>query len=459
MYRYWLLLLMVVIMTCLLAGSCYAGGWYVRTASDKRKAGDGRSIQTPWKGFASIKWGVKGVKPGDTLYLLPDGPFHETLTIGVSGTPGAIIEISCLDGGTCLIDGDDKRYAGIDGNTISYVTVSGIEVKNHKNSGLRFQNAGESITVQKCVAHHNGYFGILVNAHNNNMHDITISDNTAFNNGKDKLGAGIYLATAKNGHIDKVLINRNQTYRNTGRYGIGIYPQHGGTVAGAEVSGNVSYENGSTGIDFSKRVYDSVIIKNICYENGLTMPGAGIHLGGEEEESVRRVQVLDNIVTTQHFKKTDGPGILIDDFVQDVQVSGNFVLGNQEAGIKLHNCTNISVSNNTILGNPVGVFTPSAIKYQIFNNYISNSTNAGIYVAGTSDGSIISGNEISDTRVGLHVASGAKHSKIRDNCIHKSSVSILVNRRSRKLRQDNAWKSSCAGKILPFNIKHKASQP
>jgi len=72
-----------------LSASATATSWYVD--STVSSSGTGTSWSTAWKTFNDIQW--SSIKPGDTIYI-SGGTYHETLTVGASGSAGKPITIT-----------------------------------------------------------------------------------------------------------------------------------------------------------------------------------------------------------------------------------------------------------------------------------------------------------------------------------------------------------------------------
>ena len=105
-----------------------ATDWYV-DSSNNGGTENGTSWATAWGTFADINW--TSVQPGDTVYISGGSTtktYHETLTVGRSGTAGNPVTIrpgqDANHNGTVIITGDSTRDDGIIANQ-NYITING----------------------------------------------------------------------------------------------------------------------------------------------------------------------------------------------------------------------------------------------------------------------------------------------------------------------------------------------
>jgi len=423
-----------------------AGTWFVAPV-DTSNSGEG-SFESPWRGFKNIKWGVRGIKPGDTLYLMAGFVYHETLEVKESGKPGLPITLGCDRYQGCTIDGEELRFRGITGEDISHLEVNGIVLRNHKNSGVRFAGECSNIVIRGVKSNDNDAFGIYFHATGRQMSDIVIESNEVSNNGRKLAqinrfeGAGIFLTSGTNGLVKDVIIRNNYAFDNEGVAGIMVYPSFfghtGGVARNIIIKNNAVYCNGGSGIDFSKRVVDSAIAANIAWGNGTRIPGSGIHVGGVKEEFAERIEIYKNVVKDQHFVNTDGAGILVDDFSLQVAVYENSALGNEGAGIKLHNCRRVIVQGNLVQGNGSGVLAPGANDYAIIENRINCNLTVGIRVYPGTTGAYIAKNYLAASPVGLREDRVESSNEIINNIFGVGIENYISSPRTNLLLSNNS---------------------
>ena len=141
----------VGLMLCVAVHPAAAATWYVDAAVSS--SGNGTSWATAWKSFASISW--LAIKPGDTLYI-SGGPssqaYHETLTVGASGSSGNPITITkgvdAGHNGTVILDEQISRYNGVALYGINNVTVQNLSIQNITDSGISVKSATAGVTIQ-----------------------------------------------------------------------------------------------------------------------------------------------------------------------------------------------------------------------------------------------------------------------------------------------------------------------
>ena len=371
----------------LLVNETMAQDWYVEPARRiDTSSGTGTKPQSAWRGFKNIRWGHKGVQPGDTLYLLGGNRYFEPLLITGSGSPNSRIEIKCLNSnGECVIHGRGKERHGIVAENISHVALTGLTIVQHATSGIRILGNSHGVLIRGCRVENNGKFGIYLNAESGLLSDFLVAGNSV----KHHHTAGIFVMANTGGSIKRGTITENVVSETRieamliglrGGTGIQVYPGFGGPFRHAEareilVSNNQVSNNDGPGIDFSKNVHHSVITQNNVWNNGHKVPASGIHVGGVADEYAHHIIITDNDVKGQKHILTDGAGILVDDFSDRVIVKNNTVSNNEEAGIKLHNNVNTLVVGNNALNNPIGIKSRGSNRFSVLNNrFINNGT-------------------------------------------------------------------------------------
>ena len=403
-----------------------ADDWYVapasRVPSNPKLAGT--SPDSPWRGFASIRWGAGGVGPGDTLYLIGGKRYRETLTISASGTRDHPIRIACFGSEPCSIQGDGIRRFGLFAEGRSHLHLEGLSITGHLSAGMRILGPATNLRIAASEVQRNGNFGIYLNSQDSVLADIEILGNKVHYH---KL-AGVFLTANPGGHVSDALIADNlvsHSYLDTPtglRYGVGIqvYPGFGGPFRNAhasriEISRNRVHDNHGIGIDLSKRVVDAKITHNRVWDNGSRVPASGIHVGGTEKEHVERIVISDNEVSGQHHVGTDGAGILVDDFSRDVLVTRNTLDNNEEAGIKLHNCRDVQVSSNTLNRNTIGIKIGGATHFELLDN-ILNENGLGLAIDRKAVQAVVKRNRIVGEKNGILSLAGPNGVVFTDNC-------------------------------------------
>lgn len=109
-------------------------------------------------------------------------------------------------------------------------------------------------------------------------------------------------------------------------------------------------------------------------------------------------------------------------------VSGNRVSGNSEAGIRLHNCQNNFITDNTIESNGFdpqdiyvgGVFLNLSRSNIIANNNITGN-NPGIFLRYETHYNEVTNNTISENKIGIYLDTNPNNNQIHDNIIKNNT--------------------------------------
>lgn len=139
--------------------SLMAANWYVDNASTGSRTGT--SWTNAWSSFASVVWGVSGVKAGDTLYISGGSTtknYTEKWTVGASGTAGnpITITVDATNPNHNGIVNFDMNAEGDNGNGVvitvigkQYITFTGnvngerhIQINNFRNAATKDATAG-----------------------------------------------------------------------------------------------------------------------------------------------------------------------------------------------------------------------------------------------------------------------------------------------------------------------------
>jgi hypothetical protein len=128
-----------------------AAEFYVNNA--RSSSGDGRSWATAWRNFSNINWSA--IRPGDRLNIsggTSGQVYRETLTVGVSGTASQpiVIRRAVDDGhnGSVVIDAQNSRDYGVVVNGRNHVQVSGLNVRNVGDAGVRVRFATAGVVIE-----------------------------------------------------------------------------------------------------------------------------------------------------------------------------------------------------------------------------------------------------------------------------------------------------------------------
>ena len=264
------------------AGSVY----YVSPTGNDTNPG---TSSAPFRTFAKAN---SVLTAGSTLNIYA-GIYNEQLKISKSGSSSAWITVKPL-GGTVVIDMLNAVAFGVSLGA-SYVTVSGLEVRN--SGDICVNMVGGNLTVDGLIVHDCASHGI----HTNNSSQIKILNSrvyrTVLSNASRSIpngwGSGIKVRVS-----DNVLIQGNAVYNN---YGEGM----GTRGTNITIRANTVYDN------FSVNVYtnseNALIERNFVYckpNSGFErdgLPATGIAMGEEYFEGwgarLKNARVINNIVS------------------------------------------------------------------------------------------------------------------------------------------------------------------
>ena len=173
---------------------------------------------------------------------------------------------------------------------------------------------------------------------------------------------------------------RENVFRDNAFYGLDPHDFSTGLL----VVGNEAFGNGSHGIIFSRGVVDSVVRDNHAHDNG----GNGIVMDFESDR---------NLVERNRVDQNEGDGIVVLGS-SDVTVRDNLIRGNR-VGVRLnHQGTGSVVGGNRILANEVGIQVyDGAHDVLLESNRIEGSGDTGIVLeeaGATSRGDLVVGSSV-----------------------------------------------------------------
>lgn len=236
-------------------------------------------------------------------------------------------------------------------STLSYLKFENLDFEGGNARGISLVNVSNA-TVQNCNFYRQGgisLYGI-------DLSKVTVSGgsiNTSFSNGIQ------FEYNANSCTIDGVSINNTNTIAGTGRsgdaVGIGIMVYGDSTT----ITNNKVVNTGYTGIEF---IGNNVLVEHNYVDSFCTVKddGGGIYTytGPSNTTGVNR-KVRNNIVLDaigayagaeaynyEPFGKA--AGIYLDEYVNNVEVSGNSIAHGDWAGLMMHNAHDCQVSNNII---------------------------------------------------------------------------------------------------------------
>lgn len=328
--------------------------YYVSTSGSDSNPG---SFSAPWR---TIQHAANSVSAGATVYVF-GGVYNEAVIFQASGTASAPIVFASYPGQTAAIDGTGVKCCGSTGTqglititNLSYVTVSGFEIRNYTTSNKNDTPAGVWV---------NGS-GTGVQILNNIVHNIATTSEKKGN----AFGISVY-GTAMSPETGLV-INGNE-----------VYDLKTGESESINVCGNVTYFAITNNLVHDN---DNIGIVAIGYEN--TAP-VGYDESTYGEIAGNTVYNISGITNPGEGKSYDADGLYCDGCAY-VTYENNWVF-NVDYGIEVTSENQICLPNGTEwtgpndTGNPEKGKSPCYGRYvTVRNNVFANSANAGMSIGG-----------------------------------------------------------------------------
>ncbi len=228
----------------------------------------------------TISGGSFGIKASSRTWIVIDG-------FTVTGSSGYGIQVSSSSSNVEVnnVTVSATNSSGIQVSGSSAVTVSGATVTGAGDQGIYMTNSSSNVTVDGASVSHTGNNGIYAS----NSNAVTIKNSHTSYAGQPVSGAtkkGIYLGNTSNSFVlantsdhntdagiflsngsTNDLVSGNVTFSNARQYtraapGIDV------RSPGNTVAGNISYSNEDSGIQFYNGGGSSVVVDNVCFNNG-----------------------------------------------------------------------------------------------------------------------------------------------------------------------------------------------
>jgi hypothetical protein len=230
----------------------------------KRLGGPAGTALAPWR---TLQHAADEAGPGDRVRVRAGN--YVGFDLRHSGSLNAPIEFSAelgvlIDRPSRVRQRDGEFLDGINLEGASHIVIDGFNIAGMPEAGVRsvgFDNDFAShVTVRNITATGNGVWGIFTG----HVDDLLIEDNRTSGSLDEH---GIYVSNSG----DRPIIQRNVIW---GNHGSGIHmngdlSQGGdGIISSALVSGNIIYDNGTTGSGINMDgVQNSVIENNLIFDN------------------------------------------------------------------------------------------------------------------------------------------------------------------------------------------------
>jgi parallel beta-helix repeat protein len=235
--------------------------------------------------------------------------------------------------------------------TTNFLKIENIDFEGGNNKGL-WLTSSSNVLIQDCNFSNEGGSSVYaVDVSWITMKGGTV--NTSFSNGVN------FENNANNCTVDGVSVSNTNMIPGTGRSGSGV--SDGITISGnnSTITNNRVVNTGFNGINF---LGNNVLVEKNYVDTFCTIKddGGGIYtyVGGSNSTYSNR-KVRNNIILNaigaqagtdaysyEAFGK--GAGIYLDEYVNNVEISGNTIANGDWAGIFMHNAHDCQISNNII---------------------------------------------------------------------------------------------------------------
>lgn len=344
---------------------------------------------------------------------------------------------------------------GSNGGSISdlYLSKSYIAITVRDVSGFTLKNLK--------IEHANREGMSIYRSSNIKLYNNTVKYSTTGNN----YGVEIWMETVTNVSI----VNNNINHNN--RYGLQVGGGNNISVLNNNISNNThkfgtnAWFNGVNGL--------IIIGNNITSANGafVTFPnvrrGSGLSLDGND----KNVLIANNNISNNGLH-----GITMGDRTNvNITICNNIINNNGKFislgyGIHVKSQSTTTLCNNTIIGNPIGIYLNGGLNNKIYNNFVSNSAVSFLGLSGIITGAISIGNNAANNIIynnsiirsnnGIHSLNGRnntiENNIISNNAEHGINVDggsvIIVNNNINNNTRDGVYLTSSNNVVLNNTI-------
>jgi hypothetical protein len=376
---------------------------------------DNNSGTSPTQAFSTIQHALDtATKPGDVVRI-EGGTYHQQATLSHSGTATQGITLTNYNGQHVIIDGsgDPSGTGGtttLDVRNASYVTISGLEVRNTQSA----QDA-EGITIEGNCSHvtlsnntidsikGQGAWGIYVNGTTNpsgRLSNLTITGNQVHdiedlgNSG----GFGIYLFDPNNtvANIQTVTVSNNTVYNVTA-----AHANVNDDLSGLRVEGAANNVTLSGNVIHNINLLGAYNFNTLPQATDVSNAGMGITIYGTSATAITNLTISNNQVYASQLGKAEA--LTLAGNINGFQITNNTVHDVSNIGI---DCIGGDKSIN-INWNGVGVTHNGTVSHNtVYNAHSTYGTPkgfaAGIYVDGGQN-IVVTDNVTHDNDEGLEV--------------------------------------------------------
>ncbi len=294
--------------------------------------------------------------------------------INAMGVSGLSITGSTLhDNGVVVLDTSGVHLDGVDDSTISNNNISG------NDYGVYMENSNDN-TFEENIVNDNWYQAYyLSDSHNNTIDGGEVSSNNKdpFSQGGADGFGGVYLTGSTGNTIADLDMDDNT---------------NGAIVMIFSSDNNIIEDNNI----FDNCGLERQIFINDCYgtliQNNDILNGTG-----------HGIEIYDSVfarILNNNINGNGGAGVYITALgaepVSDHVIRGNTINDNNNDGIRLNNEDNVTIDDNTIRRNNMGIYLSDSILNFITSNTVTDNTEDGLVMDRDSDDNTVNSNRFCD---------------------------------------------------------------
>jgi len=338
----------------LCGGAAQAATWYVN-GSAKSTRGSG----TSWdKAFKTVQAGINAAAPGDEVWVAK-GLYAENLSM------------------TALTGDGVALYGGFAGTEVARDQRNIAGNTTIIDGGFR----GSVISIRNCPSGQTRVDGFTIRS----------GEGNGINYGTDAYcGGGIYSNTSSPTVANNTITGNRAAWG----AGVGCYGAGNPVITGNTISGNRAHTVPAylpTGYAWGGGICSYLCNNLTISDNNITsnyasFQGGGLALHGSGPTTIQ--------VTRNRITNNGGNGGLFMQWDEGV-VSSNLVAFNQNYGMVNNGPGAMTITNNTVVGNPIGIILTSAAQVDVVaNNIVTSNTQTGIHADANASQVILENNDV-----------------------------------------------------------------
>jgi parallel beta-helix repeat protein len=350
--------------------------WYVDNgAPNCSDTGPG----TAGKPFCTITAGAGKAVAGQTVQVA-SGTYNETVSAVRSGSAGAPITFRSAPGATVTVTGGSANGRGFSVSSKSWITITGFSVTGTAGAGFYLANATNLTVTGNHVSNAGDAGNVQRGFYLSGTSDATVSGNTADHDS----GAGMYISNGANVTVS----GNNVSYSGQPVQGLTARGVQLNNMTNSTVSGNTVHHNSDSGIYLAGETSGVLVVGNEAYANaqgyqraapGIDLRSTGNTVAGNfshdnEDSGIQSYTGAGDTLIIDNLCSNNGDHGIDDLNAPGQRIIGNTVWKNVTAGINLEG----SSSGGTIVNNisvENGVKSPrTSSNIRVDPNSVANTT-------------------------------------------------------------------------------------